>query len=79
MKAWIAIVSHRHGRNVYAARTKRGLNRQLYEYVKESWSEITHIEGVPAEPPRKHLSAITMYFDSAHEEYVDLDHVKIED
>ncbi len=39
MKIQIAIVSHRHGNNAYAAKTDAGLYRQLADYCREYWSE----------------------------------------
>ena len=48
MKIWIAVVEHRHGQNVYAAKTKKKLVDQLYEYVKQWWESEIPDEELPA-------------------------------
>lgn len=69
MKVWIAVVEHRHGQNVYAARTKRKLLDQLYAYVKQWWeSEIPNEEL----PPNASLQdAIDRYFELVGHEWLE--------
>ena len=53
MRVWIAVVEHRHRQNVYAARTKRGLLEQLYEYVQEWWESEIPDEEMPTNLSKK--------------------------
>ena len=47
MKIWIAVIEHRHGQNVYAAKTKQKLLDQLYDYVKRWWESEMPDEELP--------------------------------
>ena len=68
MKIWIAVVEHRHGQNVYAARTKAKLLDQLYAYVKQWWeSEIPDEELSPKLSKR---TAVERYFERVGHEFL---------
>ena len=69
MKVWMAVVEHRHGQNVYAARTKRGLLDQLYEYVQEWWDSEIPDEEMPTDLPRKEV--IDLYFSQVGHEWLE--------
>ena len=64
----IAVVSHRHGVNLYASKTEKGLEQKLYEYVCEWWSQS---DRLPEEPPKDHTKAIQMYFEDLDHEWCD--------
>ena len=69
MKVWIAVVEHRHGQNVYAARTKKALVRQLYEYVEEWWASEVPDEEWPADLPRQ--AVVDRYFERVGHEWLE--------
>ena len=69
MKIWIAVVEHRHGQNVYAARTKRKLLDQLYAYVKQWWESEIPDEELPANLPKK--EAVDRYFEHVGHEWLE--------
>ena len=69
MKIWLAVVEHRHGQNVYADRTKRGLLDQLYEYVQEWWESEIPNEDMPTDLPRKEV--IDQYFSKVGHEWLE--------
>ena len=77
MKIWIAVIEHRHGQNVYAARTKKKLMDQLYAYVKQWWeSEIPNEELLKKLP---HKAAVEQYFERVgHESLETLTSVTVE-
>lgn len=63
-----AIIIHRHGTNVYHAKSETGLYIQLYNYVKEYWSEVFEEDETPI--PTNEIEAIDMYFeDNGRESY----------
>jgi hypothetical protein len=77
MKIWIAVVEHRHGQNVYAARTKGKLLDQIYAYVKQWWESEIPDEELPADLPKK--DAVDRYFEHvAHESLEALTAVTVE-
>ena len=68
MRIWIAVVEHRHGQNVYAAKTKRKLLDQLYAYVKQWWES-----EIPDEELSKNTSkreAVDRYFEQVGHEFL---------
>ena len=69
MKVWIAVVEHRHGQNVYAARTKKALVRQLYEYVEEWWASEIPDEELPADQPKQDV--VDRYFEHVSHEWLE--------
>ena len=54
----IGIVTHRHGIDVFAGHTDKGLNKQLADYCREWWGEL----GVDHRPPRDDSETIEVYF-----------------
>ena len=70
MRIWIAVVEHRHGQNVYAARTKRKLLDQLYTYVKQWWESEIPDEELPADLPKK--DAVDRYFEHVGHEWLEI-------
>lgn len=68
-KVWIAVVEHRHGQNVYAAKTKRKLVDQLYEYVKQWWDSEIPQESLP--PQLSKQQAVNLYFDRVGHEWLE--------
>jgi hypothetical protein len=69
MKIWIAVIEHRHGQNVYAARTKRNLVDQLYAYVKQWWESEIRDEELPANVSKK--DTVDRYFESVGHEWLE--------
>ena len=69
MKIWIAVVEHRHGQNVYAARTKRKLVDQLYAYVKQWWESEIPDEELPAKVSKR--EAVDLYFEHVGHEWLE--------
>lgn len=68
MKIWIAVIEHRHGHNVYAARTKAKITNDLYDYVKQWWeSEIP--EEMPVKLSKK--EAVDKYFEMVEHEWLE--------
>lgn len=59
MKVWVAVVEHRHGQNVYAARTKRSLVDQLYAYVQEGRDSEIPDEAMPSDLSKRKWSTGT--------------------
>lgn len=48
MQIHVAIITHRHGTNLYADRTEEGLRAQVAKYCREWWDEVD--EPVPVAP-----------------------------
>ena len=69
MKIWIAVVEHRHGQNVYAARTKAKLMDQLYAYVKQWWESEMPDEELPVKLSKK--NAVDRYFERVGHEWLE--------
>ena len=69
MKIWIAVIEHRHGQNVYAARTKRKLLDQLYDYVKQWWDSEIPDEELPPKLSKK--AAVDRYFEHVGHEWLE--------
>ena len=69
MRIWIAVVEHRHGQNVYAARTKRKLLDQLYAYVKQWWESEIPDDELPANV--SHQDAVNRYFERVGHEWLE--------
>jgi len=69
MKIWIAVIEHRHGQNVYAARTKRNLVDQLYAYVKQWWESEIPDEELPAKASKR--EAVDLYFEHVGHEWLE--------
>ena len=57
-KLYTATINHKHGVNLYTALSQAGLQSQLYEYVKEYWSE-----GMDGKLPKNKETAIERYFE----------------
>lgn len=68
-KVWIAVVEHRHGQNVYAAKTKRKLVDQLYEYVKQWWDSEIPQESLP--PKLSKQQVVNLYFERVGHEWLE--------
>ena len=70
-------VHHKHGVDVFVAATPDGAKRDLYNFVKEWWSEEIDEEdenGEPVRCPKDMDEAIERYFDTengAYEEYAE--------
>ena len=69
MRIWIAVVEHRHGQNVYAAKTKRKLLDQLYAYVKQWWESEIPDEELSAGLSKK--EAVDRYFEHVGHEWLE--------
>jgi hypothetical protein len=63
VKVYLALVTHRHGENVYAAGSQKELRTKLYGYVAGSWAEFRKTRPLP----RSEKAAISQYFDVAKE------------
>lgn len=69
MKIWIAVVEHRHGQNVYAAKTKKKLMEQLYDYVKQWWESEIPDEELPTKASRREI--VDRYFERVCHEWLE--------
>ena len=69
MKIWIAVVEHRHGQNVYAARTKGKLLDELYDYVKQWWDSEIPDEELPKRLSKR--AAVDFYFERVGHEWLE--------
>jgi len=69
MKIWMAVVEHRHGQNVYAAKTKRKLVDQLYDYVKQWWESEIPDEELPAKASKREV--VDSYFEHVSHEWLE--------
>lgn len=59
----IAVLSHKHGTNIYTAKTEQGLTNQLYDFVKDDWNEHEDMGEIPEDKQE----AIDEYFGVNHE------------
>jgi len=75
MKVWIGIVSHRHGTNTYAGKTRAALMRQLYEYVEENWADEIRDDVFPSGQTRRFV--IDRYFEEVTHEQLDMFDVEV--
>ena len=69
MKIWVAVVSHRHGQNVYAAKTEERLVRELYSYVEQWWESEIPNEAFPANLSGK--ETVDLYFERVGHEFLE--------
>ena len=69
MKIWIAVVAHRHGQNVYAARTRKKLVEELYDYVRRWWASEIPDEELPEHLAKKKI--VDRYFERVGHEWLD--------
>ena len=69
MKIWIAVVEHRHGQNVYGAKTKKKLVDQLYDYVKQWWESELPDEELPANASKRQV--VDDYFERVSHEWLE--------
>ena len=69
MKIWIAVVEHRHGQNVYGARTKKKLMDQLYDYGKQWWESEIPDEELPAKASKREI--VDRYFERVCHEWLE--------
>lgn len=61
-KIQVLVITHKHGTNFYAAKTKKGIQKELFNYVKAWWKEeMIH------EMPKGEIQAIEEYFESVSE------------
>jgi hypothetical protein len=64
----VAVINHRHGTNVYLAETFEGVEKQVFEYVKDYWDDL----DAGKMPNDKSESAlIQMYFEKSPDETYD--------
>lgn len=70
----VAVISHRHGNNLYAGTTYRALQQQIYDYVVEWWDE-SNAEGSPDESDME--STIERYFEDSDTEWLEVDVVAL--
>jgi hypothetical protein len=76
MKIFVATVSHRHGINAYAAKTRAGIQKQLADYCREWWDEA----GLdPVAEGTADSDIIDAYFEICGDEFYNLDETKLED
>jgi hypothetical protein len=74
----IATVSHRHGTNIYAAKSEAGAYRQLAEYCREWWAET----GIKEQPGEDDGAVISAYFESdgiGGEEFYEMGEAELRD
>ena len=62
MKIHVATITHKHGINFYAAKTRKGLEKQLYQFVSE-WDP-----SLRSRQPEEYGDAISEYFDDRQDE-----------
>lgn len=70
----VAVISHRHGNNLYAGRTYRALQQQIYDYVVEWWDE-HNMDGEP--DPADMATTIERYFEDHSSEWLEVDIVEM--
>ena len=71
---FITTISHRHGTNVYANTTEAGAYNTIDQYVQEWWIEDKHNNPLPPEM----FDRIQQYFETADDEYYNIDPVEVE-
>lgn len=73
----VASIDHKHGTNRYVAFTQADLYRQLAEYVRGEWHEVSDLAGAPASADGlDDFDAVTRYFElmadtTGSQEYLD--------
>jgi hypothetical protein len=71
VKVWVATINHRHGTNVYAARTERKLYAALVDFAMTWWdTEITSEERPILSDRRSHSNnrcVVDRYFELSTE------------
>jgi hypothetical protein len=74
MNVWIATISHRHGTDVYAAKTERKLYSRLVDYVMQWWEDEISGTDVPGLTSRRSHSnnqyVVGRYFELVDHESV---------
>ena len=65
-KVFTAIISHRHGYEVFVSLTEEGLRKQVFDYVSQWWGEW---EELPEDIPKENNEAIDLYFEVQNEYY----------
>ncbi|MGQ7794497.1 hypothetical protein ACUN0C_18995 [Faunimonas sp. B44] len=74
-KIWVASITHNYGTDLYAARTKKGILRQIHAYVEEWWEH----EGLEGPMPDDEEEAISEYFEHVDDEWCDYEEVEMEE
>ena len=72
----IAVVSHRHGMNVYAATTKYRLEKQVADYCRDWWIQVL---GKDKKIPNKDSEVIDVYFEEACNHSYHGEHLEVVD
>lgn len=76
MKLWILHITHRHGDDLMAFKSKEGADRALSDYVKEWWAqEIGSKVAMPSDVDEM----ITQYFELVGEESHHLQECELRD
>ena len=63
LKVLIALITHRHGENVYVGATKKELENKIYNFVAQYWQEFMKDRPIP----KLKKAAISQYFDVTKE------------
>jgi len=63
IKVYLAIITHRHGENVYAGGSRNELLDKLHNFVAQYWDEMMGGRQMP----RSKKAAVSQYFDVAKE------------
>lgn len=71
MQIQVATISHRHGVNGYASKTKKGIEKQVADYCREYWADAFPGEDPPAD--MKDSDAIDAYFEAVADEFYNID------
>ena len=75
---YVARISHRHGDDIYVSATGAGMDRQIYAYVEQNWSDFAETDAGAV--PEDVQEAIRCYFEMAEDrEYIETDYYPIGD
>lgn len=73
MKIHVALIEHKYGSAIYAAKTYEGLMKLVYEYVREWWNH-----EIPNQPmPEDEKEAIDTYFEKVENEWLTTDETEL--
>ena len=66
MNVWVLTIDHKHGTDIRVGATEHAARLELFEYVKEHWTDTCEKVPMPEDPEL----AVTFYFDDHGEHYI---------
>jgi len=70
---WVATISHKHGHNFYVDTTDDGLTKQMAQYCRDCWDEVSDHDEVPDDHTGiPDQMVIDFYFEHNDQEYIDV-------